>query len=111
MIISVSVTATSRANPAATARRFYTMRRRSERGLGADLFGESGWDTLLYLYATRAEGNPVTAAEACRAATVPASTALRWLIKLDREGHVRRYLAADDDRIILIEITEATFDR
>lgn len=93
------------------AKRLYRLRRMRDRYFEAGIFGEPAWDILLSLYIARAEKRPVSTTDACLDAAVPTTTALRWLTKLEKEGHVRRHPAEDDDRVVLIEVTEGTFDR
>jgi DNA-binding MarR family transcriptional regulator len=76
------------------ARQIYQARR--ERRLltdWQDLFGEPAWDMLLDLYIAEHDGLRVTASNACAAADVPNSTALRWLHTLEQRGMI----ALDED--------------
>lgn len=79
----------------ALAREVYASRRRRERFLNADLFGEPTWDILLDLYIAAREDRRVPTTSACIGAHVPPTTALRWLRILETRGLVER---EDDGR-------------
>jgi DNA-binding MarR family transcriptional regulator len=59
---------------------FKARRRRDEAldGLGLD-FGEPAWDLLLDLFISYHEGRQISVSSACLAASVPPTTALRWI--------------------------------
>lgn len=50
---------------------------------GGDLFADPAWDMLLELYALTCEGRRVSVSKLSLAAGVPATTALRWIDKLE----------------------------
>lgn len=83
-------------------------RRLRERFFDPDLFGEPAWDMLLDLYAARLEHTRVSVSSLCIAATVPSTTALRWLRTLTEEGLVRRRADPQDRRRVFIELVETT---
>jgi len=93
------------------AQEVYRDRRRRARHLSARLFGEPAWDLLLDLYAAAARGLPVSVSNACLAADVPASTALRWLHHLADEGLVERLADESDARRHYVRLTEAGYAR
>jgi len=95
----------------AEASRLYRQRRRRGRYFPGNLFAEPAWDILLDLYVARAEGRPITTSSACIGAAVPATTGLRWLTRLEEEGLVLRSSSAGDERMRLVVLSEAGFER
>jgi DNA-binding MarR family transcriptional regulator len=88
------------------ARQIYQARR--DRSLLADwqdLFGEPAWDMLLCLLIASHDGRQVTAKQACAAAGVPTSTALRWLHTLGDRGIVDWETDAKDRRRHFVSIS------
>ena len=83
-------------------------RRLRERFFDPDLFGEPAWDMLLDLYAARLEHTRVSVSSLCIAATVPSTTALRWLRTLTENGLVCRRADPQDRRRVFIELAETT---
>jgi hypothetical protein len=73
-------------------------RRARDELLGADLFADPAWDMLLDLFACHLEGRPVSVTDACIAACVPPTTALRWLARLEHGGVVVREADPGDRR-------------
>lgn len=68
----------------------YSARRERERLFGGHLFADPAWDLLIYHFLAIEDGRGVTVTEACSAASVPASTALRCIGYLvDRKLLVR----------------------
>lgn len=73
------------------ARQAYDDRRRRDSIPGtAGLFGEPAWDLLLYLFIGARENRKVSLDEACKAAGIAASPALRWIAILEKQGLVVR---------------------
>lgn len=72
------------------ARALFRERRRRDEQFASSIFGEPSWDILLHLYSSSAEGHPVSISNACAAASVPATTALRYIKKLTSSGYVVR---------------------
>lgn len=87
------------------ARNAYAGRRRRERFLAADLFGEPTWDILLDLYIAAGEGRSVPTTSACIGAHVPPTTALRWLRVLEARGLVEREDDGADGRRTFVCLT------
>jgi hypothetical protein len=90
----------------AVARHYLRERRRREARLPADLFADPVWDTMLDLFASKAEGRRVTVSDACIAASVPATTALRWFAKMEENGLIVRRQDPHDARRAHVELTE-----
>lgn len=106
--VSASVLPQRQALPAAAlamAREIYAGRRRRERFLAADLFGEPTWDILLDLYIAAGEGRRVPTTSACIGANVPPTTALRWLRILEARALVEREDDGRDGRRTFVCLT------
>lgn len=87
------------------ARGIYAKRRRRDSWFGA-VFGEPAWDILLDLFAAEAEGMQVSVSSACIAASVPATTGLRWLKTMEEEGLIVRKRPDNNKRLVLVELTD-----
>ena len=87
------------------AQQEYASRRSRERCFAANIFAEPAWDMLLDLYVQQHRGRPVSIHSLCIAAAVPATTALRWIGKLDDCGLVARERSARDNRVIHVALT------
>ena len=70
------------------------------------IFADPAWDILLELYACKLEGTRVCVSNACIAAQVPHTTALRWLDRLEEFGLIERCPDPTDSRRIYVELTE-----
>lgn len=69
----------------------YLVARRARRVvLEGDWFADPAWDLLLDLFAAQYLGRRVSISSACIAASVPPTTALRWIDKLVDEGVLLR---------------------
>jgi hypothetical protein len=91
----------------ALARRTYALRRKRAVIFGnPDLFGEPAWDILLDLFIAHGEGKQVSVSSACIGSAAPATTGLRWLGVLADEGLVVRENDAEDNRRVLVRLTE-----
>ena len=80
-------------------------RRKREKVFGGALFGEPAWDILLELYAAQLTGQDVPVSSICEASAVPPTTALRWVVRLEKEGWVQRKRDHSDARRSLVELT------
>ena len=89
----------------AFARETYAVRRRRDRHLPGDLFGEPTWDILLDLYVATRENRPVPTTSACIGANVPPTTALRWLRILETRGLVEREEDNRDGRRTFVRLS------
>ena len=91
---------------AAIARHYLRCRRQRDAVFSSGLFADPAWDLLLDLFACASEGKQVTVSDACIAAHVPASTALRWLSRIERHGLITRRLDPGDGRRTHLELTQ-----
>ncbi|HTG37413.1 MarR family transcriptional regulator [Sphingomonas sp.] len=94
-----------------TAKRALAIRRRRERLFGPGLFSEPVWDILLELYIARAEGCDVPVGNACLAASVPMTSALRWCQLLQDRGILCRARDPRDGRRVFLRMTDDSFAR
>jgi DNA-binding MarR family transcriptional regulator len=72
---------------------------------GSDLFTDPAWDILLELYAAELGQQRVTVTDVGVAADVPATTALRWLRKLEQDGLVERTNDRFDGRRVWLTLS------
>lgn len=91
---------------AKAARWYLCARRRREATFGRELFADPCWDIMLDLFASQAEGKRVSVSSACIAANVPATTALRWLTRLEEVGLVKRASDPRDGRRAFIVLSD-----
>ncbi len=104
---------TVRRNPGASVavvRRVIEARAARRRFFDGDLFADPAWDILLELFALRCEQRRTSVSKLCIAATVPATTALRWIDKLQRDGLVEREADPFDGRRIWVALSDRAFD-
>jgi DNA-binding MarR family transcriptional regulator len=88
------------------AKEILRSRRQREKIFGADLFGEPAWDILLELYAAGLGQQKLSVSGACYASAVPHTTGLRWVLKLEKDGWIRRVNDPFDGRRSWVELTE-----
>ncbi len=94
------------------ARKLYHIRRKRVAIFGSiELFGEPAWDLLLDLYIAHATGSELSVSSACIGAAVPATTALRYLGILQREGLILREQDPRDQRRINVRLSRFGIER
>ena len=81
-------------------------RRLRDQFFRGELFADPAFDTLLDLYAARLEGRRVAVSSLCIAASVPATTALRWIRALTEKGLFVRTADPHDGRRVYIGLSE-----
>ena len=92
----------------ALARKTYAMRRKRAAIFGnADLFGEPAWDIMLDLFIAHGDGKQVSVSSACIGSAAPATTGLRWLAVLADEGLILRESDPQDQRRVLVRLSDA----
>lgn len=96
---------------AASIRNLIRMRRLREQHFGADLFADPAWDILLDLFAARLEGKQVSVSSLCIAASVPPTTALRWITTMTEHGALLRKQDSQDARRVFIELSPDSENR
>lgn len=80
-------------------------RRRRAHYFQGELFADPAWDMLLDLLEAEIRGRRVSVSSLCIAAAVPASTALRWIRALVKEGLFVRRPDPNDLRRVYVELS------
>jgi DNA-binding MarR family transcriptional regulator len=101
----------AKAMPNRLVRAVQAARRRREALFGPELFADPAWDMLLELYALHLEQRRVSVSSLCIAAYVPATTALRWITKLEEDGLAVRSDDPRDGRRTWIELSAEGVER
>lgn len=70
------------------------------------MFGEPAWDMLLDLYMAQGQGKAVSISSACIASAAPATTALRWITFIEKEGLIFRQGDVNDNRRSFLELSD-----
>ena len=99
-----------RISAAVTARDIETIltaRRRRADFFSPELFADPAWDMLLQLYALELKQQRISVSKLSISAAVPATTALRWINKLESDGLIRRDGDPMDARRYWISLTDA----
>lgn len=86
------------------------VRRLREQFFSRDLFADPAWDMLLDLMAARLEQTRVAVSSLCIAASVPATTALRWIRTLTEHRLFVRRQDPEDGRRVFIELSDQAAD-
>ena len=95
----------SPATLAALAGKIQVVRERRQAFLGNDLISETGWEMLIALYRSDVAMQRMTVTNLCQASHAPASTALRWIDRLEELGLVTRLGHRLDRRIVYVELS------
>jgi DNA-binding MarR family transcriptional regulator len=92
------------------AEEIYRVRRKRdmhfEELFGVGLFCEPAWDILLDLYINNGRLRTISISSACLASAVPATTALRHILELEKRMLVARYRHPDDRRVFVLHLTQ-----
>jgi len=91
-----------------TLQAIITSRSLRERHFPSQIFADPAWDILLDLSRARLHGQQVSVSSVCIAASVPMSTALRWVKQMTDAGLLRRWTDPKDKRRDLIALTDPT---
>jgi hypothetical protein len=94
---------------ATVAHAIYRSRRRRNKFFDSDLFADPTWDMLLDLFVNQVRGVRVSVTSLTLAACVPSTTGLRCIRILVERGLATRTRAADDARLVLLELTPKGF--
>jgi DNA-binding transcriptional ArsR family regulator len=70
-------------------------------------FADPAWDIMLDLIAARLEARMVSVSSLCIAASVPPTTALRHIVRLEDEGYITRRPDDADQRRVLCDLTDS----
>lgn len=88
------------------AERLYQERRRRSRHFPPHLFAEPAWDILLDLFVNAVRKRAISITSACIAGGIPATTGLRWLGLLEKEGLLVRETSGDDARVTWVRLSD-----
>jgi len=83
-------------------------RRMRDQFMPLELFADPAWDMILDLMAARLAGQRVSVSSLCIAASVPPTTALRWIRQLTERGIFSRIDDPADGRRVFIALTDDT---
>ena len=87
-------------------RRILRVRRMRDQFFDPSLFADPAWDMLLDLMAAQLEDAQVAVSSLCIAASVPPTTALRWIKAMTDHGLFERCADPDDGRRIFIRLSQ-----
>lgn len=90
----------------ALARRIHSSRSRGNEIFGARVFSDPRFEMLLDLFVSQHDGRRVSVGDLSLAASVPQTTGLRQIDKLEANGFVRRAPDGKDGRRCWVEPTE-----
>jgi CheY-like chemotaxis protein len=93
---------------AATLRCLINSRSLRSRFFPSDMFADPAWDILLDLTRAHFDSQDVSVSSVCIAASVPMSTALRWVRQMTDAGLLQRWTDPRDRRRDLIALTDKT---
>lgn len=95
---------------AATVRTILRHRRTRDSFFNGGLFCDPAWDILLDLLVAHIENQKVSVSSLAIAASVPATTALRWISTMTEQGLLDRELDPFDGRRVHIALTDTALD-
>jgi len=81
-------------------------RRKREEYFPSGLFADPGWDIMLDLYAALYESEAVSVSSLCIAASVPQTTALRWITLMTNDGWLVRWADPADRRRAYLKLSD-----
>ena len=110
LIGGVVATVPVQSSEANAIRNLLKLRRKRESYFHKDLFADPAWDILLDLYAAQLEGKKVSVSSLCIAASVPPTTALRWITTMTEDGLLEREHDPQDARRVFIRQSTAAND-
>lgn len=89
-----------------SARSVLRNRDRRAKFLNSQLFADPAWDMLLELYCAELDQRRMSVTRLCIASRVPATTGLRWLATLDKEGLITRRSDPLDQRRVFVALSD-----
>jgi DNA-binding MarR family transcriptional regulator len=99
------------AEPLKHVRAVIRARAQRQRFFGVDLFADPAWDVLLELYACELAQQRVSVSKLCFAVGVPATTVLRWLAILERQGLTQRSDDFRDRRRVWVSLSATGLEK
>lgn len=91
---------------AAQLREIIQLRRLRDKFFASGLFADPAWDILLDLMAARLEQKKVSVSSLCIAASVPPTTALRWITTMTDQGLLVRNQDPNDARRVFLDLSD-----
>ena len=91
----------------AALQQIISARRSREHFFSATLFADPAWDIILNLMAARLAGERLTVSGVCSIASVPPTTALRWIKALERAEIVARRQDEMDGRRVFVVLSDS----
>jgi DNA-binding MarR family transcriptional regulator len=90
------------------ARRLIRDRRSRDNKFENGLFADPAWDIFLHLFVAGEMGQETSVNDACTAAAVAPTTALRWISALEKKGLVVKSFDDRDDRRTNLRLADQT---
>lgn len=97
-------------NVTAYARHLYRLRRQRDELFG-NIFGEPAWDMMLDLFIRQNDKSITSISSLCIAASVPQTTALRWVTEMIAAGIFSRERDPFDRRRSYVELSADAYER
>lgn len=94
---------------AETANRYLKLRACRDAFVDEQLLSDPAWDMLLDLFVGHITGRNVSITSACLASRRPATTSLRYIERMTKDGLVRREKDPHDHRKVHLRLTEDAF--
>lgn len=94
---------------AETASRYLKLRANRDDIADAQLLSDPAWDMLLDLFVGHITGRDISVTSACLASRRPATTSLRYIDRMARDGLVLREKDPRDHRKVYLRMTEKAF--
>lgn len=101
----LAVSRDSRAMTERGVKSILSRRRARDQFFDGNLFADPAWDILLELYAAELGQRRVSVSSVCVSASVPATTALRWINHLESKDLVRRKPDPLDGRRVFLSLS------
>jgi hypothetical protein len=94
---------------AEAASRYLKLRSQRDAIAGPSLLSDPAWDMLLDLFVGHITGRNVSVTSACLASRRPATTSLRYIERMAKQGLIRREKDCNDNRKVYLRMTEKAF--
>ena len=94
---------------AEAASRYLKLRSQRDAIAGPSLLSDPAWDMLLDLFVGHITRRDVSVTSACVASRRPATTSLRYIGRMAKQGLIRREKDCNDNRKVYLRMTEKAF--
>lgn len=94
---------------AEAASRYLKLRSQRDAIAGPSLLSDPAWDMLLDLFVGHITGRDVSVTSPCLASRRPATTSLRYIERMAKQGLIRREKDCNDNRKVYLRMTEKAF--